>query len=292
PSGNPRSRGHPRSPIGCCRTLIFGSFGQHVGTFAQGASRDHGPSIGMRTLDGPPSRHGGGRHRGGNSRHETVGNRERGHSLRGARALRLRGHALPVVELGRSGLLLVVPEHREHVQRKLPRPLAGPQPTLQRHVHEPGQGVRLNLSGPPPGELVDLKEKPLPMRLLLLAFVAALGSAHAAVLPDPAGRVVPQARSVAGESAVPQSSSTRWKNASAMSPRSSRSRFLVNTVTSQTGSSMLKPTNQRKRRLYSSCSMSSRSLRTEQRTWRSSARSSFSRATDGRPVFRYNLAIR
>src|SRR5215831_526060 len=44
-----------------------------------------------------------------------------------------------------------------------------------------------------------------------------------------------------------------------MSPRSNRSRFLVNTVTSQTGSSMLKPTNQRKRRLYSSCSMSSRS---------------------------------
>jgi len=44
------------------RTLISGPFRQHVGTFVQGASRDHGPSIGMRTLDGPPSRHGGGRH--------------------------------------------------------------------------------------------------------------------------------------------------------------------------------------------------------------------------------------
>jgi hypothetical protein len=59
------------------------------------------------------------------------------------------------------------------------------------------------------------------------------------------------------------SSSTRAKKASAMSPRSNRSRFFVNTVTSHTGSSMLNPTNHRKRRLYCSCSMSSRSLRTE-----------------------------
>ena len=42
------------------------------------------------------------------------------------------------------------------------------------------------------------------MRLMLLAFVITLGSAHAAVLDDSAGRVVPQAQSAAGESAVPQ----------------------------------------------------------------------------------------
>jgi hypothetical protein len=43
--------------------------------------------------------------------------------------------------------------------------------------------------------------------------------------------------------------STRSKKARAISPWSSRSRFLVKTVASQTGSSMLRPTNPRKRRL-------------------------------------------
>ena len=41
----------------------------------------------------------------------------------------------------------------------------------------------------------------------------------------------------------------RVKNPSATSPLSSRSRFLVNTVTSHTGSSRLSPTNQRNRKL-------------------------------------------
>src|SRR2546430_293394 len=39
------------------------------------------------------------------------------------------------------------------------------------------------------------------------------------------------------------------EKARAMSPRSSRSRFFVNTVASQIGSSMAKPTNHRKSRL-------------------------------------------
>jgi len=48
-----------------------------------------------------------------------------------------------------------------------------------------------------------------------------------------------------------------------MSPSSSRSRFLLNVVGVQTASSMPSPTNQRNNRLYYSCSISSRSLRTE-----------------------------
>src|SRR5690348_16800673 len=45
----------------------------------------------------------------------------------------------------------------------------------------------------------------------------------------------------------------------AMSPSIKRSRFLVNTVTSQISSSSDSPTNQRNSRLYSSCSISCRS---------------------------------
>src|SRR4029077_5860112 len=56
--------------------------------------------------------------------------------------------------------------------------------------------------------------------------------------------------------------STPAKNFTAISPSSRRSRFLQNTVASQTGSSADNPTNQRNKRLYSSCSMSCRSERT------------------------------
>jgi hypothetical protein len=52
----------------------------------------------------------------------------------------------------------------------------------------------------------------------------------------------------------------------ATSAFSSRSRFLVNTVTSHTGSSIFNPTNHRNSRLYSSFSISRRSLRTEYST--------------------------
>ena len=103
------------------RTLISGPFGQHVGAFEQDAARGHGPSLagchtpqGMRSTPRWPGgcRHGSGRHRGRISRHETIGNR---HAPRGVRALGLRNHALSVDELGRARLLLVLPEHREHV---------------------------------------------------------------------------------------------------------------------------------------------------------------------------------
>ena len=43
--------------------------------------------------------------------------------------------------------------------------------------------------------------------------------------------------------------STAWKNLAAIAPSSSRSRFLVNTVTSHTGSSIARPVNQRNGRL-------------------------------------------
>jgi len=57
--------------------------------------------------------------------------------------------------------------------------------------------------------------------------------------------------------------STAAKKRWATSPLSSRSRFLLKTVGSQTGSSALRPTNQRKRMSASSCSIKRRSLRTE-----------------------------
>ena len=69
-----------------------------------------------------------------------------------------------------------------------------------------------------------------------------------------------------------------------MSPSSSRSRFLVKVVGAQTASSMPSPTNHRNSRLYSSCSISIRSLRTEYSTWSNSARSRCSGGIDGRPV--------
>ena len=55
--------------------------------------------------------------------------------------------------------------------------------------------------------------------------------------------------------------STCSKNAVATSPANSRSRFFVKTVTSHTGASSSRPTNQRNSRLYCSCSIKSRSLR-------------------------------
>src|SRR5205807_2507640 len=57
--------------------------------------------------------------------------------------------------------------------------------------------------------------------------------------------------------------STRWKNASAISSFSSRSRFLLNTAWFHTSSSISIPTNHRNSKLYCSCSISSRSLLTE-----------------------------
>ena len=43
--------------------------------------------------------------------------------------------------------------------------------------------------------------------------------------------------------------STAWNNSAAISPSRNRSRFLVNTVTSQIGASIARPTNQRNSRL-------------------------------------------
>src|SRR6202167_6068648 len=57
-------------------------------------------------------------------------------------------------------------------------------------------------------------------------------------------------------------STTNWKNCFATSASSRRFRFLVNTVTSHTGSSIFNPTNHRNSMLYSNCSISIRSLRT------------------------------
>jgi hypothetical protein len=53
----------------------------------------------------------------------------------------------------------------------------------------------------------------------------------------------------------------RSKNFCATSPSIKRSRFLLNTVGSHTGSSIFRPTNQRNNRLYCSCSINIRSLR-------------------------------
>ena len=82
--------------------------------------------------------------------------------------------------------------------------------------------------------------------------------------------------------------STCAKNFSAISPFSNRSRFLLNTVGTHTGSSMFRPTNQRNSRLYSSCSISIRSLRIVYNTCSSSARNSFSGAIEGRPQSTYS----
>src|SRR6516225_6604706 len=76
-----------------------------------------------------------------------------------------------------------------------------------------------------------------------------------------------------------------------MSPSSNRSRFLVKVVGAHTRSSMPRPTNQRNSRLYSSCSISIRSLRTEYSTWISNARNRCSGGIDlsirSRTVFQH-----
>ena len=68
-----------------------------------------------------------------------------------------------------------------------------------------------------------------------------------------------------------------------MSVVSSLSRFLLNTVGTQTASSMPSPTNQRNIRLYCICSISCLSDRTENRIWIRLARNNRSGAIDGRP---------
>jgi hypothetical protein len=77
-----------------------------------------------------------------------------------------------------------------------------------------------------------------------------------------------------------------------MSPSKRRSRFLLKTVGVQTSSSMLRPTNQRNNRLYCSCSISSRSLRTVYSACNNKARSSCSGGTDGRPMSEYSRSKR
>jgi hypothetical protein len=58
---------------------------------------------------------------------------------------------------------------------------------------------------------------------------------------------------------------------------------LVNTVGTQTGSSMPSPTDQRNIRLSSICSIRCRSERTENRIWSKLARISRSGGIEGRP---------
>ena len=53
---------------------------------------------------------------------------------------------------------------------------------------------------------------------------------------------------------------------------------------------MFNPTNQRNSKLYSNCSISSRSLRTLYSACNSSARNSLSGAIDGRPIHAYNAS--
>jgi hypothetical protein len=67
-------------------------------------------------------------------------------------------------------------------------------------------------------------------------------------------------------------------------------RFFVNTVTSHTASSTFRPTNHRYSRLYSSCSISIRSLRIVYNTCSSRARRSFSGGMEGRPICEYMRA--
>ena len=83
---------------------------------------------------------------------------------------------------------------------------------------------------------------------------------------------------------------TASKKAAAPSPASSRSRFLVNVVGCQTGSSIFKPTNQRNSRLSLSSSISSRSLRIVYSTCSNRARNNCSGGIDGRPVLAYRPA--
>jgi hypothetical protein len=60
--------------------------------------------------------------------------------------------------------------------------------------------------------------------------------------------------------------------------------FLVKVVGAHTASSIARPTNRRNSRLYSSCSITIRSLRTEYSTWSRSARNRCSGGIEGRPV--------
>src|SRR4051794_11549166 len=80
---------------------------------------------------------------------------------------------------------------------------------------------------------------------------------------------------------------TSLKKRLATSALISRSRFLLYTVGTQTASSMFRPTNQRNSRLYCSCSISIRSLRSEYSNCSRSALSSFSGAIEGRPNAAY-----
>jgi hypothetical protein len=85
---------------------------------------------------------------------------------------------------------------------------------------------------------------------------------------------------------------TAAKNACATSPCNSRSRFFEKLVASHTRSLIPSPTNQRNSRLYSSCSTSIRSERTEYNSCNSNARNSCSGGTDGRPSFEYSCSNR
>ncbi len=81
---------------------------------------------------------------------------------------------------------------------------------------------------------------------------------------------------------------SRWARIAAITLRdipvvSSRSRFLVKTVGTQTASSIPRPTNQRNKRLYCICSINCRSERTENRIWIRLARISRSGGIEGRP---------
>jgi hypothetical protein len=79
----------------------------------------------------------------------------------------------------------------------------------------------------------------------------------------PGPSIVPSTVKCSSESKPASRASTRTasKKAAATSLLSNRSRFFVNTVGSQIGSSIPKPTNQRYRTLYSIPSINSRSLR-------------------------------
>src|SRR5580700_11990770 len=85
---------------------------------------------------------------------------------------------------------------------------------------------------------------------------------------------------------------TTRKNSSAISPSNKRSRFLVNTVGCHTSSFIDIPTNQRYSRLYSSCSISIRSLRIEYSICSNNARSNRSGGIDFRPSSSYSESKR
>ncbi|MDB5730540.1 MAG: hypothetical protein JWQ03_435 [Variovorax sp.] len=82
-----------------------------------------------------------------------------------------------------------------------------------------------------------------------------------------------------------RASSTSLKKATTASCSIRRWRFFVNTVGTQTASSIARPMNQRNSMLYCVCSMSWRSERMLNRISSSIARSSFSGAMLGRPPF-------